>query len=105
MQWQPRIIKRPCFRVRHCVGNIPYLEPSHTKSIYVLMLRLLTNIIPKTDKALTQRMLLRTAKRGASLPDYLWKYFCKMFSTVILMTAITEKLKKNIQNCSGLNHL
>lgn len=33
-------------------------------------------IIPKTDKALAQRMLIRTTKRGATLPNYLWKYFC-----------------------------
>ena len=46
-------------------------------------------IIPKTDKALAQRMLIRTTKRGATLPNYLWKYFCELFVSIISMTVIT----------------
>lgn len=62
-------------------------------------------IIPKTDKALAQRMLIRTTKRGATLSKYLWKFFEEMILSMVSMTELTEQIRKNIQNCAELNHL
>ena len=67
--------------------------------------RLLTILTPKTDKSLSQRLLLRTTKRGSILPNYLWKYFCTLLIQIISMTTITENIRKNIQNNNDLNYL
>jgi hypothetical protein len=62
-------------------------------------------IIPKTDKALAQRVLIRISKRGATLPNYLWKYFSQLFMTILLMTVVTDEARRKIQNSVPLNHL
>lgn len=48
---------------------------------------------------------MRTAKRGATLPAYLWRFTCELFNSMILMTVLTEETRKKIQNSSQLNHL
>jgi ABC-type amino acid transport system permease subunit len=71
----------------------------------IFLFRLLAMIIPKTDKALAQRVLIRISKRGATLPNYLWKYFSQLFIMILLMTVLTDEARRKMQNSVPLNHL
>jgi hypothetical protein len=73
-------------------GAITYQE------YFIFLFRLLAMIIPKTDKALAQRVLIRTTKRGATLPNYLWKYFSQLFFMMLSMTVQTEVIRRKIQS-------
>lgn len=92
--------------VREFVVNIQCQVLSPMKSTIQLIFRLLALVVPKNDKTLAQRVLLRTAKRGATTPDYLWKSFRDMMLSLVTMTTVTEALRNDIQRYSeNLNHL
>ena len=44
--------------------------------------------------------MMRTAKRGATLPQYLWTNFQDFISNIITMTNVTERIRKTIQMSS-----
>lgn len=62
-------------------------------------------ITPKSSKILSQRIMIRTYKRGAVLEDYLFKILMELLQLYVKMSVVTETIRKAIQKSEDLSHL
>lgn len=62
-------------------------------------------MIPKSNKTLSQRMLIRTHPKGAKLDQYLNAYLMELLTIYTKMTSVTESLRTTIQQNDSLTQL